>query len=85
MRWTSKREAGDLADGGDHGGADGQVWYKVAVHDIEVEHGGAALLDLGDLLAQTGEIRSQNGWKDFDHWRDSFDFSMGRGGFIGGG
>ena len=53
-------KARHLANGRDHWRSDGQVWHEVAVHDVQVQHGGAALLDLGDLFAQAGEIRGQN-------------------------
>jgi hypothetical protein len=33
---------------------------EVPIHYIQVEHVGSAPLYLGDLLAQAGEIRSQN-------------------------
>ena len=53
-------EARDFANGCDHRRADGEVLNEVAIHHIEVQHGGAALFHLGDLLAQSREIRSQN-------------------------
>ena len=53
-------EARDFANGSDHRRPDGQIRDKVAVHHVQMQHGGAAPLDLGDLLAQAGEIRSQN-------------------------
>jgi hypothetical protein len=38
-----ERNASDLAKGGDHRRADRKIGYEVAVHDVDVEDGGAAV------------------------------------------
>jgi hypothetical protein len=50
----------------DHHRADGQVRNEVAVHDIHVQEV-RSRLDLGDLLAQRGEVRRQDRRRDLDH------------------
>ena len=32
----------------------------MAVHHVQVQHGGAAALDAGDLLGQAGKVRRQD-------------------------
>lgn len=38
------------ADAGDDGGADGDVGYEVAVHDVDVEPVGASVVDYARAL-----------------------------------
>ena len=47
----------------------------MAVHDVEVQHGDARPLDLGDLLAQARKVRRQDGGNDFNHLRATGYFS----------
>ena len=32
----------------------------MAVHHVEVQHGGSAALDAGDLVCQAGEVRGED-------------------------
>src|SRR5579884_1133439 len=47
--------------------SDGEIGHEMAVHDIDVNDGCAALLHSGDLFAQTRKIGGQDRWKDFNH------------------
>jgi len=49
-------DGGQSEDGFHDKGAEGQVWYEVTVHDVQVKAGGANLFHQADLLAQVGEI-----------------------------
>ncbi len=50
-----------------------QVRHEVPVHDVDVQQVGSATLDRRDLLAQRGEVRCQERWRDCErkgiHWR----------------
>ena len=46
---------------------EGDVWYKVAVHYVDVEHFHAGSVHISCFLAQICEISSQNGWGNFNH------------------
>jgi hypothetical protein len=52
------------ADLGDDGAANGHVWHKMAVHDIDVEPVGALLNLLGAVMTQIGEVGAENGGSD---------------------
>jgi hypothetical protein len=39
----------------------------VAIHDIDVQHGGASALDFGDIFAQSRKIGREDAGEDFDH------------------
>ncbi len=51
-----------LAQGLDYGRPNGEVRDEMAVHDIDMNHGGATFGGTTDLVRQMGEIRRQNGW-----------------------
>ena len=54
-------------DGFGDGGPHGEVGDEVAVHDVDVNHAGAGLLDGLDLFAQTRKVSRENGWDDLNH------------------
>ena len=62
-----EREPRHFTDAGDYRRSDGEVLDEVAVHHVEMQHAGPTSLDLRDLLAQTCEIRGQDGGENFDH------------------
>src|SRR3989338_3011802 len=59
-----ERQIGCLAQGPHHRHADADVGDEVAVHHVDVQQAAAGGLELRDLLAQTGEVRRQNGGGD---------------------
>jgi len=58
---TIEGDPRDLAKRGDHGRADRKVRNEMAVHDVDVNHGRAALDGAGNLLAEVGEICREYG------------------------
>jgi hypothetical protein len=44
----------------DHGRAEGQVRHEMAVHDIDVDHVGASMVDGPDFLTETGKVCGEN-------------------------
>jgi len=47
--------------------AEGDVGDEVAVHDVDVEEGGATAFDQGDFVGEVGEVRCEDGCCQFDH------------------
>jgi hypothetical protein len=56
-----KRQVGRLPQRLDHRRANGQIRYKMPIHDIDVDHGGAALGGAPDLVRQMSKIGRQYG------------------------
>ncbi len=48
---------GYFSDGLDDRRSDGEVGHEVAIHDVQVEHGGAPALHARDLLSQARKVR----------------------------
>ena len=63
MRWTSRMRA-EVPQGLDRVRPHGDRRHEVAVHDVDVDDGGAGVDDVGDLLAQTAEVGGQDRWGD---------------------
>jgi hypothetical protein len=57
-----QRQAGYLAYRLHHQWADGDVWYKAAIHDINMDVVGTGSLNSPDFVAQTGKISGKYGW-----------------------
>ncbi len=55
-----QRQVGGLAQRAHHGHPDGNVGDEVAVHHVHVQQAAASLLQTVNLLAQTGEVSSQD-------------------------
>ena len=51
---------------GDDGCAEGNVWNKVSVHDVQVQPIGSCILDCPDLTPELGKVCSKQGGRDFD-------------------
>ena len=66
---------GGLADGLHEGRTQSEVGDKMAVHHINVKHGGPTALYVGDVLAQAGKIRREDGGQNLKH-RLKEDFNM---------
>jgi len=62
-----ERESGDLAEGLDHGRAEGDVGDEVAVHDVDVDDGAATALGGCDFVGEMGEVGGEDGECQFDH------------------
>ena len=45
-----------------------EVWHKMAVHDVDVQHGRAAPFYALDLLGQMGKVRGQDRWNNLNHF-----------------
>src|SRR6185437_14527111 len=59
-----------LPDGLHNWRAERKIGYKMTVHDIDMEYGGACPFDGSDLLTQPRKIRRKNRRKDLNHfWR----------------
>ena len=58
---------GDFADGFDNRRTESEVGDEVAIHDIDVQHGGAAAFDFGYFVAKMGEVGREDGRQNMGH------------------
>jgi hypothetical protein len=54
-----KRNIGDIANSSDKGWTDSEIWHKLAVHHIKVEHVCPSRDDPFNLFAKATEICSE--------------------------
>ena len=57
----------DLANRTDQRRTHRQIGDKMAVHDVDVDHGGAAAFDSMDFVGQPGKIGRKNGRNNQSH------------------
>jgi len=53
----------EAPDGFSYRRAHSEIRHKMAIHDVDVDHADADLLDAPDLLPQPYEVRREYGWK----------------------
>ena len=71
-----ERDLGDLAEGGDYGRADLKIGDEMAVHDVDVEDGGAAFDGGLRLLTESGEVGREDGRSEFNHGNASWSLEI---------
>jgi len=60
-------ERGELTQGFRDGCSHGEVGNKMTVHDVDVNHADAGLLNSAHFLTQTCEVGSEDGWNNLEH------------------
>src|ERR1700730_7856811 len=76
------RQLGELAHGFDYLGAEGEIRNEAAVHDIDVNPVGTALLEHRDLVGELGKVGAQDRWRDSNAHSGSGSAKGGGGGAL---
>jgi hypothetical protein len=59
---------GNLSDARYHRRTDGEIGHKMAVHDVQMQHGSTAAFYALDLLGQAGKVCGQNRGNNLSHF-----------------
>ena len=51
----------------EHRRTEREIWYKMAVHDVYMQHDRATPFNASDLLGQMGKIRRKDRWNNLNH------------------